>query len=178
MSSHSVSSSDDDSGSSSDDSGFGVITPLPDPAFSGHDSTPWFMVVPYRDALSMVAGFQPRDWDDRWEIQTIGPEEGGMYTTWMSRSWTHFANFAIRWQAHLNADHELAEGEPVVVKELLWETDRSRYNIVPTTPVSEHKNIIRMLFRNFLQVELPPEHEDGPASVSEEVVNTHPPASA
>ena len=80
-----------------------------------------------------------------------------MYTTWLIRSWTDYSILALRWQADLDADGELTANQPVVLKELLWETDRSRWNVDPDTPLAEHKDLVRTLFRHIIQVELPAE---------------------
>ncbi|KFA81109.1 hypothetical protein S40288_10555 [Stachybotrys chartarum IBT 40288] len=41
---------------------------------------PWHLDISHSDLQKMIAGFRPRDMDDKWAAVTEGPSERGIFT--------------------------------------------------------------------------------------------------
>lgn len=127
----------------------GITHPISKPA-----QAPWDLTISHEDLQKFLEGSRPRDMDDKWLCETFGPNSEGEYLVHFTRSWTSFTIIAIRVQAELNEDGEPFPDKPVRVHEILWETDREKYNSSNSTSESM-KEMARGLAKGLVQVKLP-----------------------
>ncbi|CAH0037923.1 unnamed protein product [Clonostachys solani] len=126
-----------------------IAHPISKPAQASWDST-----ISHEDLQKFLEGSRPSDMDDKWLCETFGPNREGEYLVHFTRTWTSFTIIAIRVQAELNEDCEPLPDKPVRVHEILWETDREKYNSSDSTSESM-KEMARNLAKGLVQVKLP-----------------------
>lgn len=93
--------------------------------------------------------------DGKWAIKTKGPDEQGIYTTALVRSWTGRPIVSVQVKAVLEEDGSLKTGSSAELIEAKWETDQEVYNPGEEATETEAKTMIRNAFRGLLKVELP-----------------------
>ena len=122
--------------------------------FSKPRSAPWRVEITQDDLKKMINGFSPRDMDDRWAIQTEGPNSRGDYMVHLRRSWTSYPIVAINVHADFNDAGRWKAGTRPKIVQLFWETDRERWNVDQKNLQAEAKELATNLCQGLLDVKL------------------------
>ncbi|KAF7543552.1 hypothetical protein G7Z17_g10652 [Cylindrodendrum hubeiense] len=105
--------------------------------FSKPTSAPWAVVISHEDFQKLMKGFYPKDMDDKWVVQTDGPDEQGFYTAKFARSWTSFLIVSLKIQVELGENGEVLSDRSPQIQEVSWELDRKRWGSRPDEPYTD-----------------------------------------
>ncbi|KFA69650.1 hypothetical protein S40285_04057 [Stachybotrys chlorohalonatus IBT 40285] len=115
---------------------------------------PWHLDISHGDLQKIIAGFRPRDMDDKWAAVTKGPDEQGIFTVIMQRSWTGNLVLALKVRTELNYRGKVRGDRPVQTTEILFESQHFG-DLLDQTPEQEAKELVRWLCKGLLDVKLP-----------------------
>jgi hypothetical protein len=122
--------------------------------FSKPRSAPWVVEISPNDLKKLIKGFSPRDMDDKWAIQTEGPNRRGDYMVHFRRSWTSYPIVAINVHAEFNDSGRWKAGTRPRIVQMFWETDTKRWNVDQKNAQAEAKEVATNLCRGLFDVTL------------------------
>ncbi|KAF7557570.1 hypothetical protein G7Z17_g590 [Cylindrodendrum hubeiense] len=128
-----------------DDSDDGSREPREIPDFSQPASAPWTVVIPHQDFQKLIKGVAVFDMDDKWLIQTIGPDKQGIYIVQFVRAWLGRLVVSFKVQGELSESGELLSGRPVQVQEVTWELDQSVWASFTPHTDEDAKELVKAL---------------------------------
>lgn len=105
-------------------------------SFSKPIITPWELSLPDDSVNKLLAGFLPKNMDDKWFVYTEGPDTEGNAVVHIIRSWTGFAIADVQLKLVMG-DNGQPQDFGAKFTQLTWESDDERARLRTPERVKE-----------------------------------------
>jgi hypothetical protein len=89
----------------------------------------WNVKVPKDAVPALLNGFKPQEMEDKWFVYTDGPDDDGIATIHMFRSWTGFPMFEVKLHVPVIVDEPGGDGGAAAFTEITWESSPERISL-------------------------------------------------
>lgn len=121
-------------------------------------ATPWLVTIRHDVLQRLILGYFAMDMDQKWIFLTLGPDEEGIYTVRMLRSWTGRPMMSMKIKAELDEQNEPISGRNAQIFELEWETEEEIWPLEDFLPNKEKaKEWTREICQWVMEIDLPQE---------------------